>query len=446
MDILFSMHQHQGDRDYQQDAMKVKSFGDLGALCVLADGMGGYEGGEIASDIIASTFFNVSIDGDDIAAILERTLHEANDEIARYKETHPEVGNMGSTLIAAFFTDNSLQWISVGDSPLYEIADNRRIQRINDNHSVAGILDLQLKQGEITQQEVDQNPNKHMLTSAVNGEEIAIIDLSPKHPFEDDHLYILASDGIETLSEQEILRIVQKFDCGEQEGLSLAAQQLVIAVLEKRKPKQDNVTVVLVSKKGMNGKFSDPMDDTNTEFLLENNSPMDKKKVGIIIGLVLLLAILLWQIVGMVFSDPTPPTPNPSPAPIHDDGNKTLDINQTKKVSQTRTEKTAGDNTIKTKSPASNLKKKPKKPISKPNEGKRATSPEEKNAIENEDRGQTSLPTASPSEKGHGAPNTKKQLKQREVSKKIIIKIQNASDAIRKHQSQIHDTGGRQLF
>ena len=104
MNTLVSMYQNQGDREYQQDAMSAKSFRQAGTLCILADGMGGYEGGEIASKLIIDTFMKMTIDGASTRDILEKNLHLSNDAIAEYKRSHEEVKSMGSTAIAFFIT------------------------------------------------------------------------------------------------------------------------------------------------------------------------------------------------------------------------------------------------------------------------------------------------------------------------------------------------------
>ncbi len=250
MSTIIAMHQHQGDREYQQDAMGMKVFsnGDLGTLCVLADGMGGYKGGEIASKIIIETFREITIDSDNITNILQKALEKANQRIAIHKEQQIDVSKMGSTLVSTFVTKNQFQWISVGDSPLYLVKDGSKLERINENHSVAGLLELQLKEQEITEKEFNENPNKHMLTSAITGESIPLADISTSFEFKDNYILVLASDGIETLSKIEIEKILQQNNCKTQVGLNNTAQQLIDAVLDKEKPKQDNISVILISK------------------------------------------------------------------------------------------------------------------------------------------------------------------------------------------------------
>ncbi len=302
MSIIVAMHQDQGDREYQQDAMARKSFGAAGTLCVLADGMGGYEGGEIASKLIIEQFMSMFIDSDNIGDTLEKNLNLSNQLILEYKQAHEEVKHMGSTAIAFFITNRSFQWISVGDSPLYLIEDNA-IRRINSNHSIAGLLNLQLEKGQITQEDLDANPNKHMLISAMTGDDIAEIDLSKEHALQEQNIFVLASDGIETLSESEIYNIVHKYvKHGNQKELNDAAKILVDSVLAKRKPNQDNVTVILISQQ--TDKTDIPKDELVSEVKNQIHNSTVKKSTGfnpkwsyMLIFLFLLIVFITWLII-----------------------------------------------------------------------------------------------------------------------------------------------------
>ena len=72
MEIAVGMHQDQGKREYQQDAMSIKNFGSIGVLAILADGMGGYEGGEIASKLVSENFREFTIEGENIGDSLKK--------------------------------------------------------------------------------------------------------------------------------------------------------------------------------------------------------------------------------------------------------------------------------------------------------------------------------------------------------------------------------------
>jgi protein phosphatase len=285
------MYQNQGGREYQQDAMAIKQFGSLGVLAVLADGMGGYEGGEIASRLASEKMREFTIEGEDVGASLRKSLENANEAIRAYKQEHPEVQSMGTTLIACFMSDESCQWISVGDSPLWLIRNRSQIERINANHSIAGLLDLQVRNGEISAEEARSNPQRHMLTSAVSGEEIPTVDLSTPLRLHKDDLLILASDGIETLEPERILEIVRAHvPVTTQENIQQAAEALVREVIATGKPNQDNVTVILL------GYLEDREPPTRFYGAAEEKKPWLWAGLGVVaIALVLFLLFSWWK-------------------------------------------------------------------------------------------------------------------------------------------------------
>jgi len=242
MNITVASRQIQGKRDYQQDAFGQRDIPLDHKLLFLADGMGGYKGGEKASELVIQTFMNETPSTRKTGEFLSELLDKANKEIALYKKSNPDVSSMGTTLVALFIIKNRYQWISVGDSPLYLIRDNT-INRINKNHSVGGLLELQFKNGEITQEELDLNPNKHMLISAITGDDLSIIDLSKQLNTKQNDIFILASDGVETLSEKDILSLVNSADG----DMDIAVENILSAIESKNRRNQDNVTVMIIS-------------------------------------------------------------------------------------------------------------------------------------------------------------------------------------------------------
>ena len=202
--------------------------------------MGGYKGGEIASKIALDTFQRQFKISDGIAQSLKHSLYKANEAIAQYKEQDPSVGSMGTTLVAVYISSNSFQWVSVGDSLLYLLREGK-IKRINANHSVAGMLDLQVKARELTAKEAIENPNRHKLTSALLGKEFSMVEISKKIPFELGDVLILASDGIETLSEEEILNPIKV-----EKNLSKASENILRLIEQKNKKNQDNATFICI--------------------------------------------------------------------------------------------------------------------------------------------------------------------------------------------------------
>jgi len=213
---------------------------------------GGYSGGKIASNTVVESFkAHFDATNPNIKEALHKALIRANEDLAKEKEKQPNHAQMGTTFVALYMDEEIAQWVSVGDSPLWLLRrdPNDRlhsytIKRINQNHSIAGLLELQFKHGEITQEQMDNSPNKHMLTSAITGEELESIELSKPFVIEKDDIFILASDGVETLTKDEIKAIVL------QSNNETSATDVLSAVVAKKGDNQDNATIIIVSHKG----------------------------------------------------------------------------------------------------------------------------------------------------------------------------------------------------
>ena len=138
-------------------------------------------------------------------------------------------------------TAAGVEWISVGDSPFW-LARNGRLIRMNEDHSMAPVIAKQMQRGELTAQMAAKHPDRHLIRSAVMGEKIALVDRSGSPVLlEPRDRLILASDGLLTLSEDEITEIASAEN---RDATSLAAG-LIEAVDAKSHPHQDNTTVLV---------------------------------------------------------------------------------------------------------------------------------------------------------------------------------------------------------
>ena len=233
----------QGERNSQEDDFGFDNSKANDFLLILADGMGGHEGGAVASSLAITTFMDAyhAISGN-VTKRLRYALRKTNQQLALRKKPYPELKDMGCTLVGVALSDEQMGWISVGDSPLW-LYNAGRLERLNADHSMQPVLQQLLQQSELTSEEVANHPNRNMLRSAVTGEKIELID-QPSIPLE---LYpgdciLLASDGIFTLSEAEIRKILQQQDLSAQQ----LVQKLLKAVQDKGKSNQDNTTVLVV--------------------------------------------------------------------------------------------------------------------------------------------------------------------------------------------------------
>lgn len=246
-----------GQRSYQEDAAATwpgeSTFGWTNGLlprsrdafmAVLADGMGGHAGGARASQTACRAFFEAcAVSREDLPDLLSVGLNAANAQIAETVIVNPRLAGMGTTLVGTSFTDRGLEWVSVGDSPLY-LLRRGEIALLNEDHSLAPALDRLAEEGSISRDEAKNDPRRHMLRSAITGEQIELIDIC-KEPLAldpDDHV-ILASDGIHTIEFDEIVRVGKAY-MGD--GPEAVAQALIRSVENQRDPFQDNTTVIVV--------------------------------------------------------------------------------------------------------------------------------------------------------------------------------------------------------
>ncbi len=239
----FAGLQLQGSRPYQED-----DFGFLNdvketdprpshLLVVLADGMGGHSGGAHASALAVDTFLQTYQGA--LGSVTERmvkSLNESNDRIRADSE------GMGCTLVATAFLDDGLVWVSVGDSPFWRFRDGG-IKQLNEDHSMAPLLAQQVTAGAISPEEAARHPHRNALRSALIGEPIPKLDLreSPVRLKAGDK-FLLASDGLQTLTDQEIAAILKE----DADALDLA-RKLLKAVEERNRRGQDNTTAIVVT-------------------------------------------------------------------------------------------------------------------------------------------------------------------------------------------------------
>lgn len=246
-----------GARNYQEDTALFWSGGDdssAGApvavvngtpsVAVLADGMGGHAGGAIASRMACETFVKAfgSRDGSNRDRLVEG-LTAANQAIADTVDANPMLSGMGSTLVGVTFAADGIEWISVGDSPLM-LYRRGEIAMLNEDHSLAPELDRLAATGAISEDDAKRDPRRHMLRSAVTGDDIDLVDVSRRPlKIEPGDYIILASDGLQTLETPEIERIVTAYA---DDGATAVANALIRAVEALKDPHQDNATVIAV--------------------------------------------------------------------------------------------------------------------------------------------------------------------------------------------------------
>lgn len=250
MQLYFEIagNQIDGARDYQEDAFLTTYLDDVdggsnsSALVVMADGMGGHAAGNIASNLVVSTFnkmFTGEFGKQDVSSILRVSLEKANSALRESIDETPALDGMGCTMVTAALTQGKVWWVSVGDSHLYLIRDRELIKK-NEDHSYGGYLDRMKEQGMYI--EPEPGLSRNMLMSAMTGDDVVEIDC-PDQPLvlrAGDRL-IIASDGLDTLTEGDILQFSAWVSSAKE-----CLEALLKAVEDAAKPRQDNTTVIVV--------------------------------------------------------------------------------------------------------------------------------------------------------------------------------------------------------
>jgi protein phosphatase len=219
-----------------------RQFPRKGRLAVVADGMGGYAGGQEASRLAVETLVEVYSDfrGDNPQAALFEAMQAANERIWQYSLDHMELMGMGTTCTAAAIVRGTeyeeLYYAHVGDSRLYLIRDGH-ITRVTRDHSYVGRL---VELGMISAEQAGQHPHRNLLTSALGTHPELTID-SPEHPLQLhlENVLLICSDGLwGQVGDAEILSAV------EDKSAEQAGRELIGLARERGGP--DNITVSIL--------------------------------------------------------------------------------------------------------------------------------------------------------------------------------------------------------
>jgi PPM family protein phosphatase len=235
-------------RSHNEDS--IASDGRIG-LVVLADGMGGYNAGEVASGMATTVIVTdlqqllqeklpYQVDEESGQAIAQRLLREqiakANTSIYQASQSQPQYAGMGTTLVVALFYDNKMTVAHIGDSRLYRQRGDE-FKQVTKDHS---LLQEQIDSGMITAQQAKQSQNKNLVTRALGIDptveaEVHDYDTQP------GDIYLLCSDGLcDMVSDEDIGMALQTLGA----NLKLCAQQLV--QMANDNGGRDNVSVILV--------------------------------------------------------------------------------------------------------------------------------------------------------------------------------------------------------
>jgi serine/threonine protein phosphatase PrpC len=228
-------------RENNEDSV---TFEEVTRLAILADGMGGYNAGEIASGM-ATTFIKSELgrwlsqagrqaNAREVRRAMEICVDNANRSIFNAANSNPQYSGMGTTLVVGVFQDGRVMLGHIGDSRCYRLR-GAEFAQITKDHS---LLQEQMDAGLITPEQAAVSTNKNLVTRALGVEDAVLLEVN-EHRVEPGDIYLMCSDGLsDMVDDQGIARILQ-----EEGTLEDKAGRLVDAA--NANGGRDNISVML---------------------------------------------------------------------------------------------------------------------------------------------------------------------------------------------------------
>ena len=228
-------------RENNQDSMFVSELEDL-PLFIVADGMGGHNAGEIASNIAVETikmkFFENRgrlLNKENILRAIEESVYEANEKIYLHSLSTPQYSGMGTTITMSYIFDDLIFIGHIGDSRAYYINDSS-IAQITEDDSLVNEL---IKNGSITKEEAINHPQRNVITKAL-GTSIDIEVEIQTIKYKAGDILIICSDGLSNMVKENIILNTLKSEV----NVELACNRLVN--FAKENGGLDNITLIII--------------------------------------------------------------------------------------------------------------------------------------------------------------------------------------------------------
>ena len=228
-------------REMNQDYYYVSRNSDEVKLCVLADGMGGYTGGEVASNMavmsaksyVYNNYSKTKLDTENIINLLKDATQYANMIVYEKTKEITDLEEMGTTLEVVLIVENKIYISHIGDSRIYKIR-NGKMKQLTTDHSYVEKL---INDGTITREEAKNHPQKNMLTKALGCTAFVEPDLLVEKIQEND-IILICSDGLTNMvPDEEILKIITQ-------NLEEPNKKLIEAA--NNAGGSDNITVIVI--------------------------------------------------------------------------------------------------------------------------------------------------------------------------------------------------------
>jgi protein phosphatase len=235
-------------RDHNEDCIEARP--EIG-LYVLADGMGGYNAGEVASGMATSLIADGLMESwrptdvdrmgrEEAKALSEQLIREqvarANTATFTTSQNNPECAGMGTTLVTCLFYDNFVTVAHIGDSRLYRLR-GETMEQVTRDHS---LLQEQLDSGLITPEEAKLSQNKNLVTRALGIDPTVETEIHV-HEAQLDDTFLLCSDGLSDMVDDEEIRLTL---LTLKTNPNLTVQQLVQAANDNGG--RDNISAMLI--------------------------------------------------------------------------------------------------------------------------------------------------------------------------------------------------------
>lgn len=240
-----------GDRDEQQDSAGYELKTD-GGLVVVCDGMGGHEGGQLASSrSVASMLdiYNSDYPCRNVHDMLVNAAYDIDENIAMLRKNDGSKMKAGSTIAAVVIQNKSLHWLSVGDSRIY-IQQNDSLRRITTDHIYMVQLNQQLKSGDIDREYYDkERVNGNSLISFMGAGRLPMIDCNSEiYEVSSGEKILIMSDGLyKLMTDDEINSLLSNFT-NIKEAIQ-AIESKARRISKKTRANRDNMTLALIKIK-----------------------------------------------------------------------------------------------------------------------------------------------------------------------------------------------------
>jgi len=238
-----------------EDRAWAKAYGDGKVLAIVADGMGGHQAGDVASQLAVDTFrealkeLPVELAPEQAKTLLRQAILEANQVVFELASHNDHYHNMGTTVVAALLTPEGFGVVAhIGDSRAYMLREGE-IRQLTEDHTLVNEL---AKSGQISAEEAANHPRRNVLTRALGTDAQVEVDVKG-FAWKPGDALLLCSDGLYSMVRDEDLA-----ETMQTEGLGLESKADRLIELALEAGGDDNVTVLLIdSEDGESGSGGD---------------------------------------------------------------------------------------------------------------------------------------------------------------------------------------------